>query len=461
MQLTLSASGAGGPVLGESLSGYPSAAVLPGLVTYVATEIASALSAELLYVDTHYCGVKNPNSPLNPCWPPRISSRPWVTVTVVVVLIVVVVETAVRAVRWAKVPSYLAADPTCIGGVAAVMGHPDIQRDMAALPAEATRSELMRHMAEKRFRLERFHDPASGAERFGIVMVTPDETKRSRGAIVTRTIDRVRSVFPFVDNWKAFRFYTDICFTVLVLILFGISVAAVVNIDKPHRLFIYYEGSSAIWSRIVFALLGTILARYWQMPGIIQQKGWSKCSNLTLVKQTPKISHHMRPSNDAHPRNTILLSRHILPITAILPLLRRGHIIAASVAFTALMSEIVIVTLAGLPFRPGQTRTEFLICAVISMLILLLFVVELAVINYWRRVLVPHLPRRPDNIAAVMTYLADSKVPTDFAGLETAKVADRNRRIEALGRRYWYGSERGRWMIDRHDGSGSNPQQYA
>jgi hypothetical protein len=161
-------------------------------------------------------------------------------------------------------------------------------------------------------------------------------------------------------------------------------------------------------------------------------------------------------SGSAPARTTILISRHTLPFLAIVPLLRAGHYIPASVALVAFLSEVVIVTLAGLPFRPGQTRAEYLACAATSLVILLLMVIELVVMAWWRALVVPHLPRRPDNIAAVMTYLAGSDMNADFAGLETSGVKERNARIEALGRRYKYCMEggsgvhsgEGRWLIN-------------
>ena len=145
--------------------------------------------------------------------------------------------------------------------------------------------------------------------------------------------------------------------------------------------------------------------------------------------------------------------RHSIPITAFFPLLKNRHRAAASVAAVGLLAEFLIIFLAGLPYRPGQLRSEFLTCGIASLAILVLMVLQLVFINFWRRQL-PHLPRRPDSIAAVMTYVAGTAMVRDFHGLEESSVKQRNRAICGLGKTYAYGwrkeepSGRVRWVVD-------------
>ncbi len=155
---------------------------------------------------------------------------------------------------------------------------------------------------------------------------------------------------------------------------------------------------------------------------------------------------------EARPNPTILLMRHSIPLTAFFPLLWRGHRAAAAVAATALVAEFLIIFLSGLPYRPGQLRSEFLVCGIASLAILALMVAQLVFNNLWRRSL-PHLPRRPDSIGAVMTYVAGTNMVRDFHGLEELGVSDRNRAICQLNKTYAYGwrkeeSGRVRWVVD-------------
>jgi len=123
------------------------------------------------------------------------------------------------------------------------------------------------------------------------------------------------------------------------------------------------------------------------------------------------------------------------------------------VAFTGLISEFLIIALAGLPYRPGQMRTEFLICGIASAVILCLMLTQLVLVIFWRRKL-PHLPRRPDTIAAVMTYVAETSMVKDFQGLESMSTKERNKAVAEMGKVYAYGwrqepDQRGiRWLVD-------------
>jgi len=146
------------------------------------------------------------------------------------------------------------------------------------------------------------------------------------------------------------------------------------------------------------------------------------------------------------------MSRHTVPITAIIPLLRNQHITAASVAVTGIAAEFLVVFLAGLPYRPGQLRTEFLFCGIGSLCILALMIAQLIVVNLWRRHL-PYLPRRPDSIGAVMTYVAGTAMVRDFHGLEELETRERDEAIVRLGKTYAYGwrredDGRARWVIE-------------
>jgi hypothetical protein len=87
------------------------------------------------------------------------------------------------------------------------------------------------------------------------------------------------------------------------------------------------------------------------------------------------------------------------------------------------------------------------------MAIVTLMVVQLVLVNLWRRSL-PHLPRRPDTIASVMTYVAGTAMVRDFYGLEEMSVRDRNKAVRKMGKTYAYGwkkeddTGRTRWVVD-------------
>ena len=173
------------------------------------------------------------------------------------------------------------------------------------------------------------------------------------------------------------------------------------------------------------------------------------------------LSPYASLSKTAAPQPTILLKKHTFPLTAFLPLFYNHHYLAGSVALVGLISEFLVVALAGLPYRPGQQRGEFLFWAVVSISILALMIIMLIIVNIWRTKL-PALMRKPGDIAAVMTYVAGTGMVRDFEELSQVRTKERNREIERLGKSYAYGWRReegeyvgggrggvgGRWVVD-------------
>ncbi len=64
----------------------------------------------------------------------------------------------------------------------------------------------------------------------------------------------------------------------------------------------------------------------------------------------------------------------------------------------------------------------------------------------------PHLPRKPNSIASVMSYVCDSNMVRDFEGLERCSRNDRDMAIVKLDRRYGYGLRE--WPDGEKSGAG-------
>lgn len=112
--------------------------------------------------------------------------------------------------------------------------------------------------------------------------------------------------------------------------------------------------------------------------------------------------------------------------------------------------------LAGVPFQSAQTWLAFLVSAYLSMAILGIMIIALATLFWWRAGI--KLPRMPDTLAAVFTYLCSSFLLADFEALEGLDEKDRDRRIVAWEKRYQYGIKMGvdgviRWAVDEDLGS--------
>ncbi len=450
-QLT-SPGGISGPALAGSTGGS-------AYFASVAAGIGGAFAAGATSVDTTYCVDPNaPASSLNPC-PPRLSATPWVLDVVLVTLVIQVVVIVYTATKWFKKPSDMSGDPTTIAGVVTVMGHPEVEALFAGMPGEISKKELKERLQGRRFRLGTFM-VGDGMSKFGI-MPTDGEREGKKDGFLDRIrgkLDRLGDRMSPGKSWQNSRLYFDIVFGLLLVALFGLTTAAVSRVDQPQTVFLATASASGTGMRIFFALLGMIISNCWGRlfqgkcrPVVLIADLFSMANSFILDAQT-FTPYQSLGDGEGKANPTILMSRHSIPLLAIVPLLRNGHFAAASVATTGLISEFLVVFLSGLPYRPGQLRSEFLFCGIASMIILGLMVVQLAFINFWRRQL-PHLPRRPDSIAAVMTYVAGTSMARDFYGLEEDSTRERNKAIRGLDKTYAYGwrKEEGgrvRWVVD-------------
>jgi hypothetical protein len=140
----------------------------------------------------------------------------------------------------------------------------------------------------------------------------------------------------------------------------------------------------------------------------------------------------------ANPRSTILLRKSSIPLTSIFPMFFKGYFLAAAMAIITVLADILIIFLGAVPFASGQVVTELLVASYSSMAILSIMILGVVALFIWKRLL-PHLPRAPDTIAAVASYVADSKMLDDFEGCEYLGNRELSNRIAGLGKRYCYG----------------------
>jgi hypothetical protein len=298
--------------------------------------------------------------------------------------------------------------------------------------------DLALHLNAKEYALGAYHDDQVGAERFGIMpLVLSGDGQRKRSIWRRLEGSVVEAKAKGFKDWHRGRTYFDIAFLVLAVALLGVTITTVAHVDDPDRVYKFRSRSTTIGFRIGFAILAIAVARYWTM--VFQDvQNFAQFTRLHAGPQKAKM--------------TINKKGYALPIFAIVPLIKAGYLVPAAAAVVTLLSEVFVIALAGLPYRPGQLRAEFLFCGIASIVLLVLMIIMLGVVVWWRRKL-PHLPRKPNNVAAVMTYLAETTMTRDFEGMAGRKRKERNREIEGLGKRYAYGLRvdeegRKRWVVD-------------
>jgi hypothetical protein len=435
---------------GGSLVDFP--AMIPIQIAIISAQIGTGFSAGATFFDTSYCNPVQTN-PAQIC-PPKLSVNPAVVDIIITTLVVQVLTILYMIQQWWKKPGGFSADPTSIAGIAAFMGHPEVEQEFIQLPTEINSQGLKRRFKGKKFRLGQFATER-GIVKYGIMPADDENKPKKKDGFFTKLSIgwlKFQSRFTFLHNWKKNRFLFDALFVLLLLGLLGLVIDAVSRVHKTQVVFLATAAASGTGWRIFTTMLGVIVSYYWGrlFRGMF-------LLNLVGFILTHSDAQTFAPYIDlgrgtSSPDATILLKRHSIPLTAVFPLLWHCHYTPASVAFIGLIAELLIVALSGLPYRPGQSRGEFLFWGITSLAILTFMIVQLITISMWRRKL-PHLPRAPESIASVMTYVAGTSMTRDFNGLEQLKRSERDQAIRDLEKSYAYGWRREedgrvRWIVD-------------
>ncbi|KAK4118614.1 hypothetical protein N657DRAFT_685087 [Parathielavia appendiculata] len=421
-------------MLGSGISGGELAQLSfgAGRLGLIMGQFGSIFVAGTSFVDVDYCERDGIATGMTPC-PPRISGNPWVFDVIISVLVVQASMVLYSLTKWFQKPGGISADPTTIAGVAAVMGHPEVEQLFSSFPGDMSEDELKDVLKGHKFMLGEFA-MEDGIVKYGIMPVPLEDRQDeddNNGIFgrIGQQFSGVRERLAVPASWKPTPLVVDLCFGVFILGLLGLVLAALATLDQPEFLFPQSVTSNRIGMKIGLGLLGVLISLYWGR----------------IFQETQTMTPYQRLyHSSSHPFPTILLRRHTSPLCAILPLLRTAHLMAASVAITALLSEVLIVTLAGivLPQRVDELQagspTETLICAAISAAILLLMLIQLVAILIWRRA-GPKMPRRPGSIGMVMTYLAGTEMVRSFYGLDKLTSRERDRMVCSRGRVYGYG----------------------
>jgi hypothetical protein len=142
-------------------------------------------------------------------------------------------------------------------------------------------------------------------------------------------------------------------------------------------------------------------------------------------------------------KGTIDVTMTGTPYTTVMIALLRGDLFVSWIALITILSDILVIAVAGVPFSPAQVHEAGLASFYISFGILGLMIPSLVAVAIRRRSN-PRIPRDPDTLAHVWMYLCASNIVSHSEG--DTHQADTSR--------YWFGisqrsdGKRG-WMIDK------------
>lgn len=310
--------------------------------------------------------------------------------------------------------SGLLSDPKGIAGIAAMATKSHILQDFKGLDL-ATRADIHKRLAHRTYVL------------YKSSIWQGEWTKNTESTI--ETSHRLRSPHPIM-----LRLTAGIPF--IGAMVFCLAAVPIISLTKARVI-----PNAAPWLPI---LVATVLKLIWSTFE----------ADVRLMEPFYQLS-----KGHCTPQNSLTLDYQSaiygwMPIQAAL----NGHFLVALVGLSSVCLDILSVTIGSFSvdsavfLKDQQHRTgessqdETFISFVVSLtlsVVILLFVISVTILVYSRR-RHPFLPREPSTIAAVLSFIYNSKMLTDFIDTELLDNRAMEVRLKNLGKRYALAWFRGR-----------------
>jgi hypothetical protein len=416
----------------------------------VLVTLVAPLSSEAIFLDTNYnCPNADPDpSSHNPCWPPQITGDTYV-IRALQALLCIIALVCVCTIWFAFRSSVsLSMDPSSIAGVASLMHHPVVLHDFRSNEPDVSTTSLRMGLGNRRYALQRYLTN-DRRQKFGIVPVAGYEysAQEDGGFSKPGTKSRLATV------WKRYgSLWLSTVFIALCLAFMSVIVAY--YLDRSDGAFNSFFNSNGFGPRFVMTGAATIVDIIFKSmhQGIAfhhQPRTTSVFCVITNISTdimlTAPFRHLCQKPQNASA--TILLPKWSLPHFATASFLRHGYVFAGIVSAIAVLSDVLVIMAAVIPYSPGRFWIEFRVSSYLCMGTLAAIIIATMVYLYWMHGV--EMPRKPDTLAGVISYVCASRLldDVDECGERTEEALRKN------GVRYMYGMFKGtdgvgRWMID-------------
>ncbi|KAH6893435.1 hypothetical protein B0T10DRAFT_510127 [Thelonectria olida] len=334
----------------------------------------------------------------------------------------------------------LYANPWSVAGIASLATNREIRSQ------KNTERKMEKEMRDKRYGFGYFENQHGHTE-YGIVLYDDAGQNLQAGENSLGTLSEVSSLDtqdvrrrkrrgnPFIALGMAWR----LCF---ILFLVGLMVLILYygTTFRSQNKFQNFMASQTFGIRFMFAAIGVIISFGWGALFI----------SVAMIVPYQVMSYHPQSAS-----NSILLTRPTNPFFGVWSAFKHGQPFPAVIALMAIFSEFMPILLANIPYTITQTEITHKICLWLSTAILGLMVLTIAVSFY---IVWPHMPVDPRSIAGAMYYVSESGMLNQFDGMASLDGEQREKRVQQIGGRYWYGevmtqSGETRPAVERDDGT--------
>lgn len=403
------------------------------LIIYILITVSAPLSSASMTVrPMDKCLINNAELPCMPAW---IVDLREIRILEAFLAVCMALTLVLAWDSWnyhAGVPS----NPTSIASMAVLLNYEPLRSDLQMIKPDATDHEMSRALQEYHFWLLP-HCPSRVQTRYGIIH-SPVTTVQTSSWMLS--LEKLRKVF-FLESRGL-----DVLHSLTTLALLALLTTYRANLNNDA--FNYFFASSGFWPKFILVSLAT---------GIDMQ--WKNLEREVRVAEPYRRLH----KGNARPENTILWPMNgtcwsNLPRCLTTLFRYEGMWFETLVGLTAILGDINIIAVAGVLMSYSQTKVAYewssitaLTCTGFMCGVLLLSMI------WWRRQ-VSMLPRKPETIAVVLSYLCISRMAMDFANMKMEKMGARERdeMIIGLGKRYRFGLMMGedgqeRYCVDYDD----------
>ncbi|KAH7080464.1 hypothetical protein BKA63DRAFT_506495 [Paraphoma chrysanthemicola] len=342
-----------------------------GAVNTILTTICTLFASETLFltgVGTS-CGViLNSHADVNEGCRIALGMRPPLGWVLGVVLIAAVLITVCLIRRLRSQPSRIRADPSTIAGIACLYGD-NLSKDFPQVLANPS----------ARYRLNSLGEIET-------VVGNSNPTGTSQPQSSARSKYGHTAMHP-----AALAFYGIYLVGVLVLIVYY----AFVSTPERGGGLEDFMNSESFGVRLFMTAMGLLIKTYW---------GWVESYMRSVRPYATLVSKH-----GATAAESVLIRTPGHPMTALFHAATWKNIFLASVTVMAVLSEVLVITLSGIPFSTATAYLAFEISVYISLGILSVMLVVLFGVLVWTttRKYTRQSPDVPENISNVLQLLDD------------------------------------------------------
>ncbi|KAH7155999.1 hypothetical protein EDB81DRAFT_756514 [Dactylonectria macrodidyma] len=316
----------------------------------------------------------------------------------------------------------LYANPWSIAGIASLSANREIR------PSQITENKIFKEMRDNRYRLGFFHTGSSYTE-YGILMEhnANQFQHKTHGVGSERQLEAPYKRLPKGNPFIALGIFWRTLFITFMLGLLVLILYHHINVSKQSDFKSFIDGQT-FGVRFLFSGLGVILSFGWTALFI----------SVAIITPYQRLSNESQLASDS-----ILLTRPTNGYSGLYSSIKHDQPYLALVAFMTMLSNFMPILLVNIPFTLTQSRQTHVICARLTMGILLLMTLTVFSSFFIRW---PDMPVDPRSVAGAMYYTSESSVTDQLIGVARLNHKERRTRIKEMGGRYWYGE-----VLSRND----------